>query len=223
MRLRRPFTWWQRIGRLIDYRLMVPLKRAQHPPEYTARAVMVGVFWAFTPLIGIQMWLVGLTWLGCRYHHRFDFNLIIALAWTWVTNVATMLPTYYVFYLTGHVIMGNIGHHAGYGAFSDAWQSALEADGMFGPLLAYAETIATEQGLAIAIGWIPWALVLSWLGYRWTYRFVVRRHEARAARMARHHARAYAKEAAAAAAAAARADRGATASRGGRGATAERT
>jgi uncharacterized protein len=183
--VRRPFTVLQRLKRLTHLKLVVPLLRSQHPPEHTARAVMVGLFWAFTPLIGIQMYLVGLTWALGRWHHRFGFNLLIALAWTWVTNVFTMLPIYYVFYIVGQFMLGNLDAATGYDKFVRAWQAALDAEGVVGPLIAYAEVVATEQALPLVLGSIPFSLGGAWLGYRWSLRYVIQRRKARAARIAR--------------------------------------
>ncbi len=175
----------QRLKRLTHLKLVVPMLRSQHPPEHTARAVMFGLFWAFTPLIGIQMYLVGLTWALCRWHHRFSFSLLIALAWTWVTNVFTMLPIYYVFYIVGQTMLGNLGGAAGYDKFVAAWQAALDAEGVVGPLIAYAEVVATEQAVPLVLGSIPFSLGGAWLGYRWSLRYVIQRRKAREARIAR--------------------------------------
>lgn len=183
--MRPPFNFWQRFGRLIHYKLIIPLLRSQHPPEFTARGVMVGVFWAFTPLIGVQMYLVGLTWLCARLLPKYSFNLLIALAWTWVTNVLTIVPMYYTFYITGQALLGNFGSISGYDNFVVAWRAALEADGLVEPLITYLQVVATEQGLPLAIGWIPYAFGLGWLGYRWSLKYVISRRHARAARIAR--------------------------------------
>ena len=56
-------TFFQNIGRMIKFRLLVPLMRSQKPPEYKAKGVAVGLAWAMTPLVGIQMWLVFMTWV----------------------------------------------------------------------------------------------------------------------------------------------------------------
>jgi hypothetical protein len=85
---------WQRMVRLTTYRLLIPIKRARHAPEYGARGVMVGMAWAMTPLVGIQMYLVFMTWLIARRLFRWNFSLIIGLAWTWTTNVITLFPIY---------------------------------------------------------------------------------------------------------------------------------
>ena len=43
-------------------RLVVPLIRGQHAPEYTARGTMIGLGFAFTPLVGAQMPIVAAIW-----------------------------------------------------------------------------------------------------------------------------------------------------------------
>lgn len=183
--MRRRFSWLERVSRLIQHRLIVPLKRSPHSPEHSARGVGVGIFWAFTPLIGIQMYIVFACWLLTRRSERFRFNLIIALAWTWVTNVFTMLPVYYVFYITGQVLMFSGNVDLGYGTFVSEWETALaNSEGIFGTVVAGSEVLFRSQGLPLSIGCLPYAIGLSWMGYRWTLRFVNRRR-ARLARRAK--------------------------------------
>ena len=55
-----------RFGRWLRYRFVVPVKRSRHPPQYTARGVAVGLFWAMTPTVGIQMMFVLANWLVVR-------------------------------------------------------------------------------------------------------------------------------------------------------------
>lgn len=75
-------SWHDRLRRLLRYRLLIPIKRSQHPPEYTARGVAVGVLWALTPTIGIQMLLCLVTWVVARRLAKWDFSVIVAMAWT---------------------------------------------------------------------------------------------------------------------------------------------
>lgn len=181
--LRRQFSFIQRLSRLLHFKLIIPLKRSPHPPEYTARAVMVGLFWAFTPLIGIQMYLVLMTWLVARRSPRFDFNLLIGAAWTWVTNIFTMWPTYYLFYLTGKLLTGEYQGARGYEHFVGKWQALIaEHEGFFEKLSASVVMIAHDQGVPMLIGCVPWAIGVAWLGYWCTLRYVHRRRRARSAR-----------------------------------------
>ena len=177
------------LGRLVRYRIIIPLKRSRHPPGHTARGVMVGLVWAFTPTVGIQMPLVFVTWLVTRRLFKWDFSVIIAMAWTWTTNVVTMGPIYYGFYLTGQVMLGHGGEATGYSAFRELWDGAFggadaaDADDMFYGGFDWSWTYFTEVigdwGLAMAVGAVPWAVLIGWLGYVWSLRFVIRHREAR--------------------------------------------
>ena len=67
----------RRMQAVVRRRLLIPLFRSPHPPEYTARGVFIGVLVALTPTVGIQMAIVGVLWIALRaLHSRFDFNLI---------------------------------------------------------------------------------------------------------------------------------------------------
>lgn len=183
--MRRQHTWLKKLNRLVHFRLVIPLMRSPHPPEYTARGVMVGLFWAMTPLIGIQMVLVFLTWLIARRKPGWDFSLLISVAWTWTTNVFTLIPTYYLYYVTGKFLLGQHEAITGYERFAQAWEAALEAEGYILPLLTYAKAIAAGHGVPIAVGSIPYCFLFAWLGYRWSLKFVIRLRKARLERRAR--------------------------------------
>ena len=71
---------WQNLGRICRYRLVIPILRSPHPPEYKARGVAVGTAWAMTPLVGIQMYLVFMTWLISKKVFKWNFSLPLGLA-----------------------------------------------------------------------------------------------------------------------------------------------
>ncbi len=175
------------LRRMVHYRIMIPLKRSMHAPEYTARGVAVGLIWAFTPTIGIQMPLVFITWLIARKLLRWNFSVIIAMAWTWVTNVVTMVPIYYVFYLTGQVMIARPGESAGYATFVSLWNQAMgdSADlddmffGEFDWIWRYFTDVLGDWGLAMVMGCVPWTILIGWLGYVWSLRFVRHHREAK--------------------------------------------
>jgi len=99
-------SWWDRWVRLCRYKLVIPMKRSPHSPEHGARGVMIGLMWGLTPTVGIQMVFCLLTWVIAKRFFKWDFSLIISLAWTWTTNVITLVPAYYLFFLTGQVMLG---------------------------------------------------------------------------------------------------------------------
>lgn len=176
------------LRRVVKYRIIIPLKRSRHPSEHTARGVMVGLVLAFTPTVGIQMPLVFVTWLVARKLFKWDFSVIIGMAWTWVTNVVTMAPIYYLFYLTGQVMLGRGGEATGYSAFRALWDGAFSSEGADGDDMFYGgfdwfwtyfTEVIGDWGLAMAVGSVPWAVLIGWLGYVWSLRFVIRHREAR--------------------------------------------
>lgn len=168
---------------MAHYRLVIPLKRSRHPPEYTARGVAVGLFWAFTPLVGIQMYLCLMSWLPVR-RRALDFNLVVACAWTWVTNVFTMFPIYYVFYVSGQILLGRWDDLSGYQGFVQGWSDIFTEDASLWEAMGdYAKLVALEQGQSLLVGAIPYAFGFGWLGYLWSLAFTRRRREERRRRL----------------------------------------
>jgi uncharacterized protein (DUF2062 family) len=182
---------FNRLKRTARYRLVTPLQRSRHPPGYVARGVAIGLFWAMTPTIGIQMPMVLLHWLMVRKVDRWDFNLIHAWAWTWVTNFATMFPVYYTFYITGQLIFGNWDDLTGYRGFLELWDTSAGATttraspdgmleqvwysiaGLFDWASNYFVIVVKHWGLPMLIGCVPYAIFSAWIGYVWSMRIVI--------------------------------------------------
>lgn len=165
---------------MVHYRLVVPVKRSRHPPEHTARGVGIGLFWAFTPLVGVQMGLCLLTWLAVRRFPSVSFNLLVAIAWTWVTNALTMWPLYYAFYVTGKLLRGEWRGQLGYSYVVDQLKAAFASgDDLASGLIASGEALLRDEGLAMALGSVPYAILLGWLGYRWSLAYLQQRQRRR--------------------------------------------
>ena len=185
-----------RLARLARYHLIVPLKRSRHPPDYVARSVAVGLFWALTPTVGVQMAIVLVHWLVVRRLGRWDFNAIHAMVWTWVTNFFTLWPFYYTFYVTGQIMLGRWDDLTGYRGFLRLTEATLVVDDdwnvdpihWFDTVSTYADVIFAGWGLALLVGSIPYAALGAWLGYAWTLRFVTGHRQVRLARRLRRHA-----------------------------------
>jgi uncharacterized protein (DUF2062 family) len=176
----------KRVSRLIKLRLVVPLMRSQHPPEYTAWGTAVGLAWAFTPTPGIQMGLVLATWLVARHFFQAHFSLVLGAAWTWASNVFTGPPVLYLSYVTGQVLLGRWHDITGYDSFIRLWENAFATDQpLLQQLMTALKMAIRDWGLAIWIGCIPWCALLGVLGYYWSLRFVIAHRHARARRLAR--------------------------------------
>ena len=164
------------ILRVLRHRLVIPLHRSRHAPEYTARGVLVGLFIAFTPTVGIQMGIAAAVWALFRGIKRsWDFNLIVAMAWTWVTNVVTVPPVYYLFFETGRLFLGRSDPSSDYDAFADRVDRIISLES--GWLADFGHEVAAMVntfGLPLFVGCLPWAVVISIVGYAWSLRFVRR-------------------------------------------------
>ncbi len=169
--------------RLIRHRLIIPILRSRHPPEYTARGVMVGLVVALTPTVGIQIPMVFLVWLAARCFWRaWDFNLLVALAWTLLTNVFTAPPFYYLFLVTGRLLLGRWDRIRDYGTFSERLSTSLGVEASWlETLWIYTYNLFAKFGVPMFVGSLPWALLGGWLGYVWTLG-LIRRMRARRAR-----------------------------------------
>lgn len=181
--MRQSRGWFERFRRWMRYRFVVPIKRSRHPADYTARSVAIGLFWALTPTVGIQMAMVLLNWIAFRkLNPRWDFNVIHAMAWTWVTNFATVLPVYYVFYLTGQLLLGRWDDLTGYDGFVRLWGASFiagdSADYIAGEIdtfRTYLDVIIEGWGLALIVGCWPYAIVGAWIGYSWSLKLALAR------------------------------------------------
>jgi uncharacterized protein len=168
------------IARAIRYRLIIPLFRSPHPPEYTARGVAVGVFLGLTPLVGVQSFIIAGLWLLAR-RFTWEFSLLQGLAWSFVSNVFTMLPLYYLFYLTGMLLLGDAQQAAGYEAFLGLWQREA-GDGPEPHIIRQIASSFRVLGVPALLGCLPWAIGGAWIGYAWSYRIAARRQRKRAER-----------------------------------------
>lgn len=180
---RRKAGWWQGFMRLMRMKLVVPLKRGNMDPGYVARGVAVGLAVAFTPTVGIQLFAVLAIWLFVRtLTPRWDFHMVAGMAWVWITNIFTIGPIYYTFFLTGQLMLGRFDQLGiGFSQFTGQLNNAMTEEVSFlEGLWVYTYALFDTWGLPLFLGCIPWAIGLAWLGYIWSYRFVAKLQKRRA-------------------------------------------
>lgn len=165
-----PPTRRGRLAQVVHERLLDPLRRSRHPPEYTARGVFVGLLVALTPTVGVQMPIVFALWLALRrMSQAYDFNLVVALAWTWVTNVATAPPLYYLYLVTGRMMLGRWDELQGYQRFEERLARSLPQDaGWLESAWSYGVNLFDQFGVPMFVGCIPWMALGAWAGYAWS-------------------------------------------------------
>ena len=175
MKKKKP-SYWEQFKRLLRMKLVIPLIRSPHPPAFKARGVAVGLAWAMTPLVGIQMWAVFVTWLGARKIFKWDFSLALGLAWTWVTNVFTMIPCYYIFYVTGQLMRWDIQNIGGYAKLSHILHDTFLSDlGFLDKWVLFLKLMVQDYGISMMIGCLPWLIGVSVSGYYLTLKFEQKR------------------------------------------------
>lgn len=116
------------------------------------------MFWGLTPTIGLQTLEIVSTWFIVRRVLRKDSSLLQAMVWVWVNNPLTVVPMYYVFYVTGLWLTGQPRLAIGYDAFS------------------IKDVSLTTIGLPLLVGCVPYAVAGSFVSYRWALHVVARRH-----------------------------------------------
>ena len=144
----------------------------------------MGLFWGLTPTI--QLLAVVLTWIVARRLFRWDFSMLLAIAWTGVTNILTAAPIYYTFFVTGQLMRGEWSGLPTYRDFLSQWHAVVSPDlDWIQQAIAAAKLVLADWGLTVLLGSLPFSIVCGWIGYHLTYRFVVRYRRARAERIAR--------------------------------------
>lgn len=168
-------SWMYLLKSVIYKRLIHSIICSRQLLIYKARGVAVGVAWAMTPLVGVQMSLVIMTW-GIAKFFKWRFSLPLALAWTWVTNVVTLAPIYYLFYVTGQVMHGHFGDILGYYSLQKLIEIVFLGNAPFRQQVdAFFYLFIQDWGISMFTGCLPWAIISAFIAYRLTIRFERRR------------------------------------------------
>ncbi len=139
-------------------KLIVPIKRERHNPEYVALGTAVGLFCGLTPIVW-QMNIVFVIWLAAKLF-KIHFSLPVGLAMTWVSNTFTNLPLLYLYYITGSFLMGK--ETGGYDEFMSFFQAGI-IEGIKQTFIFW--------GKPILMGSIIYMVFFSILGYFIAYRY----------------------------------------------------
>lgn len=180
--------FWVRLKRLIRFRLIMPALRGNHPPEYTARGIMIGIVCGMMPMVG-QSWVVLAVWIVGRRLFNWGFSPILGMLWTWVSNPLTAVPMFYGFYVTGQIMLGRWHDLSGFASFANLWYASLHDDQSFLEQLKIVATLLVRDwGIAMWVGFVPWSILAGYLSYSLGFKLVARHRARRQARMARRQA-----------------------------------
>ena len=178
-----------RLTRLLRYRLVIPIARGRHDGVPTARGTAIGLAFGLTPTVGIQMPMILVFWTVVKWiAPRWRFNLIVALAWTWITNVVTAPAYYYLCLITGRLMMGE-GAGLRFQEFRARIDGVLSQDaGVFQSFWIYTVEIFGALGLPLFLGCVPWVVVGTWAGYVLTLKLIAKLHTRQRKQMLKRHA-----------------------------------
>ncbi len=174
---------WQRFIHLLDERIFRHF-REPHEVHELALATAIGLFWALTPLIGIQMFLVAGTWALLRpFGLRFYLPLGVALVW--LTNPITMPPAYYAFYITGlkfFQLLGSDIAGVSFVAFERVLLDSTEM-GVWAGLWRWIQYMVYQLGWPMLVGGFVLGVPVSIVSYPITIRMLNRMRTRKAAAM----------------------------------------
>ena len=163
-------SWCEKFKKILYQRLIEPIMHSKASAEVKARGVAVGLAWSMTPLVGIQMAVVTMTWLFAK-KLKWHFSLPLALAWTWVTNVITLVPIYYIFYVVGQFLRGRRDELTGYESISRLIENVFLSDASFWvKTKEFIALFVQDWGVSMFLGCIPFIIGGYILGYRLTMR-----------------------------------------------------
>ena len=146
---------------------------SENPPWFDARGAAIGLLVGFGFPLGLQWISLGLIRL-C-----FKFNVVLALALTWVNNPLTVAPMYYGYYLLGSILTGRVSN-VNADAFAKLMAPLYEA-GSFLESLDSLTQIGSDIMIKWAIGATITGVVSGILGYIFTYLIQVHRAGKRSA------------------------------------------
>ncbi len=166
---------------------MLPMLRSHHPPHFAARGTALGLALAFTPTIGLHTLIAGALWAATARIPKLRFSLILAIAWTWVSNPLTVFPIYYLLYVTGQVILGHWSDLSGYDDFLALARDLAEGDrSLLENTKLLAHILLDDWGLTMLVGSVPWVIVTGGLGYWGSLSFMTAYRREKATRRVKH-------------------------------------
>ncbi len=145
-----------------------PLLSSRNSPHFDALGVSLGLVIGFLIPVGGQLACLGLLRLAMR------FNVVVAAAFTLVSNPFNMIPLYYGYYLLGSLVIGKPEQKLDFTSFEAIMNPIMNADYFWESLDAF-----MNLSRAFLVRWLIAAVILSvvfgFLGYAISYRIQKRR------------------------------------------------
>lgn len=149
-----------RTARWGHYRFLVPFRRNPGQPHVMARGAALGFAIGLSPTMGLQMAIILVLWWIANRLLEKDFSVAVAMAASFISNPATMVPLYYLYYEIGSMILGtdvalsrdafeHLSGQAGVAQSSSWWDASLNVIAFFW----------YEVGPAMFVGCLPLMII----------------------------------------------------------------
>jgi len=166
------------VRRLIKYllytKLIRPITRSEGSIRQVSWGVGLGVFFALTPTVGIQMYAVALVWALCRYILNAHFNLPVAIAMVWISNPLTMIPLYYLFLFSGYAVM-ETQEKLSFALFDNKLSSFSEMESTWDSIVEATRFLIIDLGWPMVVGSLFYAIPGGILSY-WITAYMLSRY-----------------------------------------------
>lgn len=166
----------KKVKNRIIKQIIKPILESVSPVNEAALGTAIGIFVGLTPTIGIQMWIVFMIWLFCKYILKIKFDLIIGTALVWISNPFTIFFLYYGFLRTGYGFFSMMGldkTELNFSAFQHQLSQILNSPdkNSFDIIMAGGKFLIYDLGYPMVLGSLLYAILFSLLSY-----FLVRKY-----------------------------------------------
>ena len=165
----------------IKEKFIKPVLHSRAPVSEVSLGVAVGVFMGFTPTVGVQMYLVAIVWTIYRYVFGRHFTLPVGVAMVWISNPLTMVPMYYVFLVTGYILI-DVQHGLSYQHFAESLGKISQTGDMMDQIAEGTRFLLVDLGWPMVIGGFVYAVPFSIISYYIT-KYLVTSHRKSNARL----------------------------------------
>ena len=154
----------KKIKSLFHKKLIRPIIESDGSIYEVSLGVAIGIFFALTPTVGIQMYSVVLIWAICRYIFKINFKLSVALAMVWISNPITMIPLYYIFLVSGYLVLGT-REKLNFEIFNDHIANLSQINDTLTSVIEILKFLIIDLGWPMVVGSIFYAIPGSIIGF----------------------------------------------------------
>lgn len=156
------------------YMFLIKMMKAKkdRTPHYIALTVCIGVIAGIAPIIG-QAYICVLAWTILRFF-KIRFNLIASCALTFISNPLTTPFLYYLFYMTGQMLLGE--NMIPFSSFVSQLNATFKDGYSFEMLTETLSNLLHGIAKPMLLGYIPWGIIGGIVGYFLGYQVAAKLH-----------------------------------------------